>query len=90
MNHRAQQALHLHNKYQVDVEQSTQLGWEPLGGRIAAKVIIMKASAATIFYLAVVMMSTSLGMADGQEVDERFGAGYDATILLKMRAKASF
>ena len=49
----------------------------------------MKASSATIFYLAVVMISTPLDMADGQEVDERFGAGYDATILLKMRAKAS-
>ena len=49
----------------------------------------MKVSSATLYYLAVVMMSTPLGIAGGQEVDERFGAGYDATILLKMRAKAS-
>ena len=49
----------------------------------------MKVSSATLYYLAMVMMSNPLGLADGQEVDERFGAGYDATILLKMRAKAS-
>ena len=49
----------------------------------------MKVSSATLCYLAMVMMSNLLGLADGQEVDERFGAGYDATILLKMRAKAS-
>ena len=49
----------------------------------------MKVSSATLCYLAMVMMSNPLGLADGQEVDERFSAGYDATILLKMRAKAS-
>ena len=49
----------------------------------------MKVSSATLYYLAMVMVSNPLGLTDGQEVDERFGAGYDATILLKMRAKAS-
>ena len=50
----------------------------------------MKVSSATIYYLAVVLMSTLLGISEGQELDDRFGAGYDATILLKIRAKASY
>ena len=49
----------------------------------------MKVSSATLYYLAMVMMPNPRGIADGQGVDERFGAGYDATILLKIRAEAS-
>ena len=49
----------------------------------------MKVSSVTLYYLAMVMMPNPRGIANGQEVDERFGAGYDATILLKIRAEAS-
>ena len=69
----------------MDVGQNTQSGWE----LVAGGVITMKVSSATLYYLAMVMMPNPRGIADGQGVDERFGAGYDATILLKIRAEAS-
>ena len=50
----------------------------------------MNAPSATLYYLAVVVILTALEIADGQEADEKSGAEWDPTILLKMRSKASY